>query len=679
MTMLRRVEDWSRPLVAWRVWRQPLVVLNICVMAAGVVLAAFAYRGIEGQGDDLRNLNPAAHPTEWHYLKTLYTQWGQVGFGVLMVPVRLFVRLFRSGPDAFPWWCFTGLNAALNILSVAHFVLAGRALVGYGRSWTLGLTAFLSGIWLINPVSFSTTVGIPVVFFGAFTLPLYMVSLVALGFATDAVSAARSSMMRLAGLYLLVSLNEATFMLSLPVLIGAFTVVKARRAARPVEAFARMIVVWAAASAAAAIFVWTTPGFHRRAPLLGFAVPSGTTLWDKIPAWYVESARTLYRALAGEDVAGAVLLHTMLFASLCTGVILHVLSKKWWRATHASSGWLFDANIVALGYLIAAHAATSTMLFTPYFPEYTKAYPALLIALSIGTTIVWVAGIAESLGSKGTAIRPARAGPAILLVCAGLWAGARSWPDVADAYREELLASATLRQARQDIGTLYRTTSQRTYTLSHCPPRLEAYGGTTLTPHYFTWRGLPALSVMQEGKGDPTELSGRPVSTRVLCVAPVLTPWTWSGVPAFSRVAVRVFSYIAADGSGVENHDFLAPDPPRSCTVWGSYNPNVGGSALYRNVFDYRVLFSTTYSYALSPPSPARLVTVVANGHAISPVNPAVSVAVGYAGANDELTAEVPLDASGARNGGPALLRVSVRGLFPGWLTAYTSVRLECD
>ena len=247
MTMVRRVEDWSRPLVAWRAWRQPLVVLNICVIAAGMVLAALAYRGIEGQGDDLSNLNPAAHPTEWHYLKMLYTEWGQVGFGVLMVPLRLFVRLFGAGPDAFPWWCFAGVNAALNILSVVHFVLAGRALVGYSRSWTIALTAFLSGVWLINLVSFSTTLGIPVVFFAAYTLPLYLLSLVALGFATAAVSATHSRMKVLAALYLLISLNEATFMLSLPVLISAFTVVKARRAARPVEAFARMIVIWAAA------------------------------------------------------------------------------------------------------------------------------------------------------------------------------------------------------------------------------------------------------------------------------------------------------------------------------------------------------------------------------------------------------------------------------------------------
>jgi hypothetical protein len=679
MTIWRQVEERSRSLITSRVWRPPLAVLNISVMTASLLLVAFVYRGIEGQGDDLGNLNPAAHPTEWHYLKMLYTQWGQVGFGVLMVPLRLFVRVFGVGPDAFPWWCFAGLNAALNVLSAIHFVLAGRALVGYSRSSTVGLTAFLAGIWLFNPVSFSTTVGIPVVFFAAYTLPLYMISLVALGFATAPTRAARSRIVVLSAVYLLISLNEATFMLSLPVLISAFTIVRARRAARPVQAFAGMIFIWAIASAAAATFVWTTPGFHLRAPLLGFAVPSGTTLWDRIPAWYVESVRTMYGALAGGDVSGAVLLHTILLACLCTALILQVVSKNWWRRAHANSGWLVDGNILALGYLIAAHAATSTLLFTPYFPEYTKAYPVLLIALGIGTTIVWVADLIESLGALGKASPARPVGAAILLVCVGVWTGVRAWPDVVHAYREELRASATLRQARQDIVMLYRDTGQATYTLSHCPPRLEAYGGAALSTDYFTWRGLPALSAMQEGKGDPTALSQRPASTRVMCAAPVLVPWRWSGVPASSPAAVRVFSFIAADGSGVETHDFLASESPRSCTVSGSYNPNVGGSALYRNVFEYRVFFSTGYSYALSPPSVARLVTVVANGHAVSPVNPSVSIAVGYAGVGNEVTAEIPLDPVGARDGVPALLRVSLRGLFPGYLTANTSVRLACE
>jgi hypothetical protein len=102
----------------------------------------------------------------------------------------------------------------------------------------------------------------------------------------------------------------------------------------------------------------------------------------------------------------------------------------------------------------------------------------------------------------------------------------------------------------------------------------------------------------------------------------------------------------------------------------------VAASALYRNPFSYRVVFSQVPSDARSP---AGLVTVAANGHAINPVNPRASVVVGYAGADDELTTLAPLRGSGARHGEPALLRVSIQGIFPGWLTAYTSVRLACD
>jgi hypothetical protein len=164
-----------------------------------------------------------------------------------------------------------------------------------------------------------------------------------------------------------------------------------------------------------------------------------------------------------------------------------------------------------------------------------------------------------------------------------------------------------------------------------------------------------------------------------MCAAPVVIPRTWKGSPAFSPRPVRIFSYIAADGSGVENHDFLAPEPPRSCTISGSYNPNVAASALYRNEFEYRVFFNTEYPPVGSPQSPSRLLTIVAEDHGDSSINPHASIDVGYVATNGELSAQVPLHESSARDDVPVLLRVSVRGLFPGWLTAYTSMHLKCD
>jgi hypothetical protein len=681
-----RSRPLTRALAARDLSCRPVLMLNLCVLAAAVALGVWAYGGLlEGKGDDLRNLNPAAHPTEWHYLKMLYTTWGQVGFGGLMVPWRLVVRIFGIGPDVFPWWFFAGLNAGLNVLAVVHFVIAGKVLMRHGRSWALGLCTFTAALWILNPVSFATTVGIPVVFFSAYTLPLYLVSLFSLGFATAGSPLPRSRLIQLVAVYLLVSLNEATFMLSLPVLVLALTVVKAHRGARPLADFIRMILPWTAASAAAAFFVWTTPGFHYRAPLLGFAVPSGTSVWAAVPGWYGDSVRMIYGALFLDRIAYPVVLHSGLLSALCAGLLMTFLRTWWRRESRRDAGVLrlLDANVLALGYLLAAHAAMSTMLFTPYFPEYTKAYPALLVALGIGSSMVWAIRVIGTLAVTGAgterAAVPFAVAAAFVVVSASVWLGLQSSARVVDAYRQELRTSRTLGQARHQARAVYQDTGQRNYNLSHCPPRLEAYDGATLTPDYFTWQGLPALSVIQEGAGNSSALPQSSDAHRIQCEAPVLIPWNWGGVASASASPVRVTSYVAADGTGVEQHDFFVPETAKSCTASGSYNPNASASALYRNAFKSELLFSTSYSYAVSPPGVARSMVVLPQGHAKGIVNPAITISVGYVAPDGQLTSELPLDAFRKGAGEPPVVRVSLEGLHASWLTLHTSVRFECQ
>ena len=85
---------WSRAA------RINLSLLLVCVVA-GIAL----YRGrLAGQGDDLSNLTPVRFPSPMGVAESVVLSWGQVAFGLMTLPWRLAVRVFRLTIDSFPWW-----------------------------------------------------------------------------------------------------------------------------------------------------------------------------------------------------------------------------------------------------------------------------------------------------------------------------------------------------------------------------------------------------------------------------------------------------------------------------------------------------------------------------------------------------------------------------------------------
>ena len=357
--------------------RVNLFLLVLCLLFGFTIYAGT----IHGVGDDMNNLAATVgNGSSWEYIKWYYLNWGQTGIVIWLVPVQLAIKIFHITPEVFPWWFFASINTFNYLAAVYMLVMGGKSLLKYGWQEALFLLAFTYGVWL-TPIVYKSTIDIPVTFFSAFTLPTYLLTIAVYWFSANDFGKKIIDWLALGCIYLLLSINTETFLLSIPIIFTGITVIQAIQDNYRPKIIFRIIGFFATLSLISALFIWTQPGFHIRPVSLNFHIPS----FLEIAQWYVSTL---------EDIGFKILIENPFYIHLVRFVryilpllLFEILFGLWMRhkkkiqfSSQPEIVLLLTKSMWALVLISGFLFCMVPLLFTGYFPDYVKVYPSLLMA-----------------------------------------------------------------------------------------------------------------------------------------------------------------------------------------------------------------------------------------------------------------------------------------------------------
>jgi hypothetical protein len=502
---------------AWRTWMTKflskifldrfVVQVNLFLLALSILLGIVFYAGkIHGAGDDFNNLAAAAgHGSSLDYVKWYYFNWGQTGIILLVVPFQLVIKLLHVSPEGFPWWLFASINSFCYLASAYMLVIGGKRLLGYQWREALFLLAFIYGVWL-TPVVYNSTMDSTVTYFVAFGLPTYLLTIAIYLFSANNFGENRKDWFIVGGIYLLLSVNTETFLLSIPIIFTGMIIVRAIQKNYNLVRILRTVGFFAAISFASVIFVWTQPGFHARPLPLNFHIPS----FFEIVQWYARSLDTCLRQILLVNHQ-----YLVKFIHYFIPLLVIIIAPGWifLYKKNSQSGpypqiilllskglWTF---VLVSGYLFCM----LPLLFTNYYPDYLRVYPALLMAGSMGFCIsffihlfkpgtirellkVFDRPFTEQFLDKYVSswfyLRTLAVGVIIFFVVLN---AIPHFNDIYRAYQVELISSAIRQDFQRKIEIAYHETGQNNYIVEGCPKMVdvEQYWGIS---GFFYWKGM---------------------------------------------------------------------------------------------------------------------------------------------------------------------------------------------
>jgi hypothetical protein len=364
-----------------------VVSANLFLFVLCILVGVVAYGGkLHGGGDDMNNLAATVgNGSSLEYIKWYYLNWGQTGIVALIVPIQAAIKLFHLTPDGFPWWFFASINAFCYLAAGYMLVMGGRRLLKYEWHESLFLLSFIYGVWL-TPIVYNSTIDIPVTFFVAFTLPVYILAVAIYLFSADSFGKSRKDWLVIGVIYTLLSTNTETFLLSIPVVFTGMILIRAFQEKHGLIKIFGNIGFFAALSVLSIIFIWTQPGFHARPLSLDFHVPS-----------FLETFQWYTRVL--EEFGFSILLEnhyqlTQLVRYLIPFLLAVIVFGLWlWRKrdiqmnSHPQIILLLSKAIWALILILGFLFCMVPLLFTGYYPSYVIAYPIMLMAGCLGLVL----------------------------------------------------------------------------------------------------------------------------------------------------------------------------------------------------------------------------------------------------------------------------------------------------
>ena len=520
-----------------------LLSINLCLLLSSLVIGFALYAGKLHQAhDDIGLLSPVAFSSEWDFFSMFFMERGQIGTVLLVLPWRFLVRVFQPSPETFPWWLFSSLNLFCVVTAPLIMLAAGWRLSKPNKNGMLFFLLMVVGCWVISPTAYSTTIFLPVSFFAAYTLPLYLLSLGMWFFSDSAWGKRWKDFIVLGLLYLAISLSTTTFTLSVPIVFIGISLLKSIFHVDSLARLTRSVATWCALTLLVVIFIKVTPGYQVRTERLGVEspglqrvilgwyrpIPFGYTTFPlmmeddgSVKPWhktvpYGYTIRSTYSA----DLA-FVILHGILLAVLFSGLAVtlwaYIKSRQKFRLeAQIKLRNLLGLEVLALIYIVAFHASVSTFFFTPYFPDYTKAYPSLLVVfgwiyslwafVQASDSVVWDSLIATLLSTPDsfdvkhnlagadlqTKVLLAFLALSIIFVFITLPNTIR----VINIYKNEIWINNQRYKTRHKIIDLYLGDKKSKFLLSPCPQLFDSYWAYS---PFFSWQGYPEIQVVMEG------------------------------------------------------------------------------------------------------------------------------------------------------------------------------------
>lgn len=636
-----------------RTTAQLLVIYGLLLLVC-LTLGAALYRGqLSGQADDLNNLNRVKFTGTWQFLSWKFFNWGPIGNSLMMTPWRVLGDFGDFTPDTFPWWLPTAASSFLLLATLVNLALGTAAVLpAASRAF---LIAFMASLWLVHPEVYSITLTTPVTFFGGYALPLFLSSLVPL-------LITRRFLWLPA--YILPSLATSVFGMAFPVLalssIAVLAVLEGRLSRRLITKAALV----AAATVASFAVMMLAPGFKIRMASVGAVSKSPAQILNSLPVWFEDTVNRAYGMLFGHHFSDAWRAHTIVLCGLVLAVVALAVSMHRAMAPRETSRRRVALAVMALGFLAAFHASVASLLFSPYFPDYSMVFPMYLLVAGLGLSLVLASSLAWPVAVQESG--PILSGVALIALI--LWnVSAANIQASVQVYQFETWLGRVRQNVEQSVLRAHEKNAEATlFHLSGCPVSLESWGASA-TPFegYFSWMGQSDLRVVNHGAGPPQPAPSAPATT-IACVVPPLFPWRWSGDETFFPQTVR--RTITADVvEGREAWDFWVDASVYSCIITGSYNPSVGGSPLYREVFRSRLALPVVYGAN----------AVVRRIDSATVFGDDSPVQIGWL-TDRGLQSDVPIAAFDRPREQQPLLQVVIRKKPAAWLAAYSSVTLTC-
>ena len=513
--------------------------VNAILFFVFILFGAVIYKDkIHGGSDDMSNISGlVGNGSILEYVKWYYLNWGQTGIVVLIASVQFIVKLFHITPEGFPWWFFVSINIFCYVAAVYMIVMGGKRLLKYEWQEALFLLFFIYGFWF-TPVVYKSTISMmPVTLFFAFELPTYLLTIAMYLFSANTFGRNKKDWLIFGFIYLFLSFNTETFLMTTPVLFTGIVIVRAFQERFVLSKIPRYIGVFAVLSLVSVVFTWTQPGYHLRQLNLDFHVPS----FLEVSHWYLYVVQNFEFVSIVENFPNLAyfILFLPLFFLLIIILGLWILDKCNVQVNSLSQIRLLLLRsmwslVLMLGFLFCM----IPLLFTDYYPYYLTVYPTLLTSVALGGIVGMLIYMPETirefsmffrksdsldmditldekpLGIANFHLRsvPSNAlqqitknwhfinyysflslarwiGASAILLILFLFISLPNFKDILRIHRIELISSAVRADFQEKIVSTYYITGQKNYLIMNCAERTYAdqFWGVN---GYLYWKGI---------------------------------------------------------------------------------------------------------------------------------------------------------------------------------------------
>jgi hypothetical protein len=458
---------------------------------------------------------------------------------VLIAFVQFFVKLLSVSPEKFPWWFFASVNIYCYVMAVYMIIMGGCRLLGCRWQETLFIMVFVYGLWLTPNLYKSTISMMPVTLFICFEFPTYLLAVAIYWFSSDAFGKNKKDWLMFGVIYLVLSLNTETFLMSIPVLFTGIIVVHAIQERYSIGKTIGQVGYLFVLSLVSVVFTWTQPGYHLRPLNIDFHIPS----FLEVFRWYLRVMRDYGFSPIVEHLPGLARYIRFLPLFFVAIVILGLWAQ---RKNNFQANSLFQIKLLllrsvwALTLMVGFLFCMIPLLFTDYYPYYVTIYPTLLMSIALAggggllvqlfmpETIRDLLKFSGKSGSLGVAIsldektrdvaffsahfEPGEElqlfsknwrlinhsfylsvvkwiGASVILLSLFAFITIPSFKEIERLYRVELIVSAIRADFQEKIVSVYYKTGQKNYFIKNCPGEIvvDQFWGVN---GYLYWKGI---------------------------------------------------------------------------------------------------------------------------------------------------------------------------------------------
>jgi hypothetical protein len=672
-----------------KITRHTVLVINIGILVFCIVAVHRLYSGriAAGIGDDWSLFTSNHFSSLWEFISRPYlTRSGRVGAYLLDYIFTMPNHIKGLSPEKFPWWLIYAVSLFCTIFAPINLVFIVKKVARISRFENLFLLIIVFCLGVINVVVYKVTLMAVTV---NVSLAIFLLVIMLNSTLSQATILKRRCgfLLLLSLTYVVCSLTSELLMITLPIIFFGFTIAMVINRKRSGKELLKEGIYWIALSGLSAVIYFAAPGQKIKASAVHASFSLSVIIY-RLGSWYQSSIVKGYAALFGANVPYAIALHTILMILLLVLLVFFTFVSIRMIRQDISIPEIWNNSLIlcymALLFMIAFLASTSTLIVSHYFPWYGFKYPIYLLVFGIALSVILFFRIAinisifrqivvgevrnDAFKGRPIAVGSNVAAKMIAVASIALIVGEimpSNVEKIMALYREAVYRTSIKLNAYNSVIDDHNKTGQEFYLLSKGPPSMDSPWGTDA---YFSRKGYPEIKIAFEGEANALPFLEDEKWKKLPCKIPPAVISSDLNNSKLSSDPIRKMLYINKVGKGCYDFDFWVGKEIEKVVLKGRYNPNIAASPTYYRTYTYNIEFLDD---KVSRKRKLIIDQIEDGGNVSLKAN--VSIHFFYM---DQLVEEVPLDAFLSDNTKP-LVRVTVEGVYPGWITNYTVMKME--